>query len=83
LPEPTEERVRRVVGELAGLPSGIDAVSEDDDLFSAGMSSHASVNVMPGLENEFEIEFPDAMLERSVFESIRSMTVAVDELTSG
>jgi acyl carrier protein len=72
-----------VVDELAGLPSGAGGVSADDDLFSAGMSSHASVNVMLGLEEEFEIEFPDAMLKRSVFESIRSMTVAVDELTSG
>jgi acyl carrier protein len=79
----TEERVRRVVAELAGLPGGVDGVSPEDDLFMMGMSSHSSVNVMLGLENEFDVEFPDAMLERSVFESIRSMTVAVDELTSG
>ena len=34
------------------------------------MTSHASVNVMLALEGEFEIEFPDHMLKRSVFESI-------------
>ena len=76
----TETIVRRVVSELAGLAVRIESVSDDDDLFAAGMTSHASVNVMLGLENEFEIEFPDDMLKRSVFESIRAMTVAVDEL---
>ena len=34
------------------------------------MSSHASVNVMLALEDAFDIEFPDRMLKRSVFESI-------------
>ena len=46
-----------------------------------GMTSHASVNVMLALEGEFDIEFPDHMLKRSVFESIAAMRAAIDELT--
>jgi len=45
------------------------------------MTSHASVNVMLALEGAFDVEFPDHMLKRSVFESIASMRDAIQELT--
>jgi acyl carrier protein len=38
---------------------------------------------MLALEGEFEVEFPDHMLKRSVFESIASIHSAIDELTAG
>jgi acyl carrier protein len=44
------------------------------------MTSHASVNVMLALEGEFDVEFPDHMLRRGVFESIGSISTAVAEL---
>jgi acyl carrier protein len=44
------------------------------------MTSHASVNVMLALEDAFDIEFPDRMLTRSVFESIASIRAALTEL---
>ena len=56
------------------------SLSDDADLFAAGMSSHASVNVMLALEDTFDIEFPDAMLKRSVFESISAIGAALTEL---
>jgi acyl carrier protein len=36
---------------------------------------------MLALEGEFEVEFPDHMLKRNVFESIASIQAAVEELT--
>ena len=42
-----------------------------------GMTSHASVNVMLALEDEFDVEFPDEMLKRSVFESIAAIAAAL------
>ena len=44
------------------------------------MSSHASVNVMLALEDAFDIEFPDSMLKRSVFESVAGIDAAIQEL---
>jgi acyl carrier protein len=44
------------------------------------MTSHASVNVMLALEGEFDVEFPDHMLKRNVFNSISSISAALDEL---
>jgi acyl carrier protein len=46
------------------------------------MTSHASVNVMLALESEFELEFPDHMLKRTVFDSIASISAAIGELST-
>ncbi len=72
-----EARIRQVLAQHARLPVEIDSVSDNDDLFQSGMSSHASVSVMLGLEDAFDIEFPDEMLKRSVFESISAIRDAL------
>ena len=76
-------RIRRVLKEHGRLSQDAVALGEDADLYAAGMTSHASVNVMLALEGEFDVEFPDHMLKRSVFESVASIRVAVEELTKG
>jgi acyl carrier protein len=73
-------RIRRVLRDHARLPVDIDSLSDRADLFGAGMSSHASVNVMLALEDAFDIEFPDQMLRRSVFESVAGMEAAIGQL---
>jgi acyl carrier protein len=72
--------IRTVLREHARLPVDVDAVDDGADLFQAGMTSHASVNVMLALEDSFDIEFPDRMLKRSVFESVGSIAAAIGEL---
>jgi acyl carrier protein len=73
-------QIRRVLADHARLPVDVDSLSDQADLFQAGMSSHASVNVMLALEDAFDIEFPDSMLKRSVFESISTIAAAIGEL---
>ncbi len=75
-----EARVRQVLAQHARLPVNVDSVSEHDDLFQLGMSSHASVSVMLGLEDAFDVEFPDEMLKRSLFESISAISDALGTL---
>ena len=72
--------VRDVLRIHARIPNGIDSLSDDADLFEAGMSSHASVTVMLALEDAFDVEFPDSMLKRSVLESVTAIAMAVGEL---
>jgi acyl carrier protein len=72
--------IRRVLRDHARLPVDADSIDDRADLFAAGMSSHASVNVMLALEDAFDIEFPDQMLKRSVFESVAGISAAVGEL---
>jgi acyl carrier protein len=74
------ERIRSVISNHARLPIDVASLSDDMDLFQAGMTSHASVNVMLGLETEFDVEFPDSMLKRSVFQSISAIDGALREL---
>jgi acyl carrier protein len=74
------EAIRRVLRDHARLPVDVSSLDDQADLFRAGMSSHASVNVMLALEDAFDIEFPDSMLKRSVFESVAGIDAAVREL---
>ena len=77
------DKIRQVLKEHGRLPVDVDSLADDADLYEAGMTSHASVNVMLALEGEFDVEFPDHLLKRSVFESIAAIHAAIDELTAG
>jgi acyl carrier protein len=72
--------VREIVKEHGRLAVDIDSLSDDASLYEAGMTSHASVNVMLALEDAFDVEFPDEMLKRSVFESVGSISEALGRL---
>jgi acyl carrier protein len=78
---PYEARVRATLDEHARLPVAVESLQVYDDLFQAGMTSHASVNVMLAIEDEFDVEFPEAMLRKSTFESVAAIRVALGELT--
>jgi acyl carrier protein len=73
-------QIREVLAEHARLAADLSTVADDDDLFTAGMTSHASVSVMLALEDSFDLEFPDEMLTRSVFSSISSIAGAISSL---
>jgi len=75
-----EDAIRSIVGKHGRLSVPIDQIRPEDDLYRAGMTSHASVNVMLALEAHFEVEFPERMLRRSVFQSISAIQAALDEL---
>jgi acyl carrier protein len=74
------EEIRSILKEHGRLSTDATTIGEDADLYQAGLTSHASVNVMLALEGKFDIEFPDRMLKRGVFESINAMRAALEEL---
>jgi acyl carrier protein len=74
------DEIRGIVAAYGRLPVDPAALADDADLYEAGMTSHASVSVMLALEDAFELEFPDEMLTRDVFESINSITAAITSL---
>lgn len=75
------ESIRRVLKEHGRLSVDASVIPDDADLYQAGMTSHASVNVMLALEGEFDVEFPDHMLKRGVFASVAAIRAAIDGLT--
>lgn len=75
-----EASVRSVLVAHGRLASDATGVGVDDDLYRAGLTSHASVNLMLALEDEFDIEFPDELLRKETFASIRAIMRAVGGL---
>ena len=76
-----DEEIRQVLAKHARLAVDVTSLGEDADLFAAGMTSHASVNVMLALEDAFDIEFAESMLKKSTFESIAAIRAGVLEMT--
>ena len=78
----TRSRIRKVLQDHGQLSLQAGTLQDASDLYEAGMTSRASVSVMLALESEFDIEFPDNMLRRDVFQSIEAIGAAVDQLVA-
>jgi acyl carrier protein len=76
----TDVQIRSVLEAHGRLAADVEKLSDNDDLYNKGLTSHASVNVMLALENEFGLEFPDALLHRGTFESLGSIRTALGSL---
>jgi acyl carrier protein len=74
------DRIRQIVKDNCALGSEVETLDDRTNLYQAGMTSYASVVLMIALENEFELEFPDGMLSRRVFESIEAIAGAIESL---
>jgi acyl carrier protein len=75
-----EEQIRQVLADYAKLPIDAHSIGDDADLYTLGLTSHASVNVMLGLEDAFDVEFPDTALRKDTFRSIGSIAAILREL---
>lgn len=75
-----EGQIRQVLAEHARLAVDVDTLGDADDLYQAGMTSHASVSVMLALEDAFDVEFPERMLRKATFESVSAIKEALSEL---
>lgn len=74
------ETIKRVLATHGRMAVDPITVAEDADLYALGLTSHASVNVMLALEDEFDIEFPDESLKKSTFASVKSIEAVVSSL---
>lgn len=75
------EKVREILAQHGRLAVAIDQLKNDSDLYTAGLTSLATVGLMLALEDNFNVEFPDSMLSRKTFGSIESILEAVQQLT--
>ena len=75
-----QDQIRDVLaahGRMAVDPREVD---DEADLYKLGLTSHASVDVMLALEDAFDIEFPDEVLKKSTFESVRNIAQVIESL---
>jgi acyl carrier protein len=75
-----EDRIRDVLAAHGRMPVDPREVDGQADLYKLGLKSHASVDVMLALEDAFGIEFPDEVLKKSTFASIRNIEQVVEGL---
>lgn len=73
-------RVRGVLAIHAKTVDDPATIGDFDDLYAAGMTSHATVNLMLALEDEFDVEFLVSQLGRSSFQSIHSICQVLSAL---
>jgi acyl carrier protein len=74
------EQIRRILAEHARLLVDVSELTDDSDLYNAGLTSLSTVNLMLALEEHFDVEFLDRMLGRKTFGSIRALSEAIGEL---
>jgi acyl carrier protein len=74
-------QIREILAENGRLAVPVDSLDDNADLFAAGLDSLAIVNVLMRLEEQFDIELPDDMLQRKSFSSIATIDSVVTRLT--
>lgn len=75
-----KDRIRAVLAKEGKLDLDVSTLKDDDDLYAAGLTSFASVQLMLALEDEFDVEFTEKMLGRRTFQSIAAIAAAIGEL---
>ena len=75
-----QDEIRALLKEHGRLTTDVAQLSEDSDLYQAGLTSLTTVNLMLAIEEHFDVEFLDSMLGRKTFGSIRSLADAVAQL---
>lgn len=76
-----QDTIRELLSKHGGLPVPVGEISDAADLYEAGLSSFASVQLMLALEEEFDIEFPETYLNRKTFSSISAIADALSDIT--
>ncbi|WP_029211337.1 acyl carrier protein [Arsenicicoccus bolidensis] len=72
--------IRDALAEAGRLKVDAHQIGADADLYSAGLASHATVNVVLELEDTLDIEIPDELLVKSTFASVDALQAALAPL---
>lgn len=73
--------IRQILARVGNLATPAESLADEADLYDAGLTSFASVQLMLALEEAFDIEFPEHMLTRRTFQSIGAIARSIGELT--
>ena len=78
-----KNELRQIIKDTAHFEVSIDSISDDDDLYEAGLSSLSTIQLVLAIERHFNIEIPDQMLYRHLFQSVNPLAKAVTTLQCG
>ena len=75
-----QDKIRTILARCGRLSVPVEQLADDSNLYDAGLSSLATVNVMLAIEETFDVEFPDVLLNRRSFSSIAALSDVVASL---
>jgi acyl carrier protein len=70
-------QIRDILARHARLSVDVSQLQDESDLYQAGLTSLITVNLLLAIEDHFDVEFPDELLSRRTFQSIRALAEAV------
>jgi len=74
------DTIRNILREFGRLAVDASALNDDSNLYDAGLTSHGSVNLMLAIEERFDVEFPDRLMQRGSFATIAAIRTNVQYL---
>jgi acyl carrier protein len=74
------DQIRDILASHGRLSVDVAQLKDDSDLYDAGLTSLITVNLLLAIEDHFDVEFPDELLSRRTFQSIRALAQAVEDL---
>ena len=74
------QTIRMILNDHGRLPVPVASLSDDQDLYAAGLTSFAAVQLMLALEDRFDVEFPETMLNRRSFASVEAIAGCLRQL---
>ena len=72
--------VRDTLQKISSFTVPIDELTDDDDLFDAGLSSFDLINLITCLETALDIEFPGDVMTREHFATVTSIDNTIASL---
>jgi acyl carrier protein len=75
-----KNELRQILTECADLSRPVDTLSDQADLYEAGLSSLTTVHLLMAIEARFDVVIPDEMLNRSLFQSIDTLAAHIGSL---
>ena len=67
------ESIRVILAEHGRLMTPVADITDEQDLFRAGLTSFACVQLLLAIEDRFDVEIPDSSLNRRTFTSITTI----------
>ena len=75
-----DQILRDLLAKHGGLQRPVETLGDGDDLYAAGMTSFATVQLMLALEEAFDVEFPEDKLNSKTFATLGSIRSALGEI---
>jgi acyl carrier protein len=75
------DKLRAILAAHGKLSVDASTLQPQDDLFAAGLTSFATVQLMLAIEDAFDVEIPDTKLNRKTFSSLAELSTVIEELT--